>query len=56
MIGLCHVCEFARTVKTKSGSTLYLCERHKDEPIYPKYPSLPVLHCFGFRVRKESAN
>jgi hypothetical protein len=53
MTGLCAACSFARKLSTKSSSTIYLCERSKDEPRFPKYPSLPVLRCDGFRPLKQ---
>ena len=46
--GLCGACVFARPVTSAKGSTFWRCGRSDDDPRYPKYPRLPVLHCSGF--------
>jgi hypothetical protein len=45
--GLCARCAFRRDVVT-ANSRFVLCRRSFDDPAYPKYPRLPVVHCVGF--------
>jgi hypothetical protein len=54
-VGLCAECRFARIVRSDRGSTFYLCERSLTDPLFPKYPRLPVLTCSGYCARREEA-
>jgi hypothetical protein len=46
--GLCNSCKWQRLVRTTRGSVFSLCERHRSDPRYAKYPPIPVLACPGF--------
>ncbi len=46
--GLCADCVHVRVVRSGKGSTFFLCEMSKVDPVFPKYPRLPVLRCRGF--------
>ena len=48
--GLCGQCAWSREVETRRGSVFRLCVRHRTDPTFFKYPSLPVLRCRGFEV------
>jgi hypothetical protein len=37
-----------RVVDNTRGSSFSLCQRHKTDPRFPKYPRLPVVECRGF--------
>jgi hypothetical protein len=52
--GLCDSCRHQRIVKSGRGSTFSMCERHKTEPDFPKYPRLPVVECRGYEKRERS--
>ncbi|UPT73441.1 MAG: hypothetical protein M0D55_16450 [Elusimicrobiota bacterium] len=45
--GDCLGCAHAKTLKTKSGSAIFLCGRAETEPAYEKYPALPLRGCPG---------
>src|SRR4051794_18358058 len=49
-IGDCLGCAHARTLKTKSGSAIFLCGRAETEPSYARYPALPKRGCAGRAV------
>ncbi|MDD5302862.1 MAG: cysteine-rich CWC family protein [Elusimicrobia bacterium] len=42
-VGDCFACSHSKTLKTKSGSAMFLCGRAEDEPSYARYPALPLL-------------
>ena len=46
-IGDCLDCAHSKTLKTKSGSAIFLCGRSEKEPSYPRYPALPLSGCPG---------
>jgi hypothetical protein len=46
--GLCPDCRHVRAIHSERGSTFWLCERSRGEPIYPKYPPQPRVSCPGF--------
>jgi hypothetical protein len=46
--GLCESCRNARVLKAKQGSHFYLCRLSAVNPLFPKYPRLPVLRCAGY--------
>lgn len=46
--GLCSDCLHARRVTTAKGSLFLLCKRSMFDPIYLKYPRLPVIECEGY--------
>jgi hypothetical protein len=45
--GLCQRCVHRREVRTHRGSTFLLCQRSRFDPMFPRYPALPVLSCVG---------
>ena len=47
-VGLCASCGFMRRIISDRGSAFYLCERSASDPVYPKYPRLPVKACPGY--------
>jgi hypothetical protein len=47
-VGLCVTCLHHRVTGNRAGSRFYLCQRHKNDRRYPKYPPLPVIKCAGF--------
>lgn len=52
--GLCSDCLHARRVTTGKESVFLLCKRSAIDPIYPKYPRLPVVECGGYeKVPRE---
>lgn len=46
--GLCSSCLHAKSLKTKGGSTLYLCQVSAQDPSFPKFPRLPVRSCTAY--------
>jgi hypothetical protein len=46
--GLCAACVHARQIASARGSTFWLCQRSAEDPRFPKYPRLPMLHCAGY--------
>jgi hypothetical protein len=48
-VGLCASCVHARIVRTRTGSTFYLCELSAVDPAFDRYPRLPVVRCAGYR-------
>jgi hypothetical protein len=47
-IGLCETCQNVQVIRTRQGSTFYLCKLWEKDPRFPKYPRLPVLACEGY--------
>jgi hypothetical protein len=52
--GLCNLCLHQRVVGNTRGSSFSMCERHRTDPDYPKYPRLPVVECRGFEPAQKS--
>lgn len=52
--GLCAACVHMRAVRSARGSLFVLCKRSKDDPGFPRYPTLPVLGCRGYEPRSPS--
>jgi hypothetical protein len=50
--GLCATCVHQKIIRSGRGSTFSMCQRHKTEPAYPKYPRLPVTACPGYEQRR----
>jgi hypothetical protein len=46
-VGDCFGCSHSKTLKTKSGSAIFLCARAEKEPAYTRYPTLPLRGCPG---------
>ena len=49
--GLCDSCRHQRLIRTGRGSVFSMCERSKREPVYDKYPRVPVVACPGYERR-----
>jgi hypothetical protein len=50
---LCETCTWMREVLTPLGSRFLLCQLSKKDPVYPKYPSQPVVKCNGYQKRDQ---
>jgi hypothetical protein len=50
-VGLCLDCRHARRIESARGSVFYLCQRFATDPIFPKYPRLPVIECRGYELK-----
>ena len=49
--GLCTRCIHARTVMSARSKYFSLCTLSESDPLFPKYPKLPVVSCAGFTVQ-----
>jgi hypothetical protein len=47
-VGLCAMCENARVLENRRGSTFWRCALSDVDTRFPRYPRLPVLRCAGF--------
>lgn len=47
-IGLCASCRNVRIIPSDRGPIYYLCRLSATNPVFPKYPRLPVLTCTGY--------
>jgi hypothetical protein len=54
--GLCADCVHARRVESNHGSIFLLCELSRSDPLFTKYPRLPVLSCPGYQRNREPAD
>jgi hypothetical protein len=50
-VGLCADCLYAQQIESVRGSMFYLCERSASDQRFQKYPCLPVIQCFGYRIK-----
>jgi hypothetical protein len=48
LVGLCESCSHAETVNNRRGSRFWLCGLSRTEPLFARYPRLPVLRCGGY--------
>ncbi len=55
-VGLCAKCVHGRRIRTKRGSEFWYCKASQVDSRFPKYPRLPVLHCSGYEVARNSAD
>lgn len=55
-IGLCGNCIYHSLVQNKRGGDFHLCKYSKKDPMFPKYPKIPVIHCNGFVVNNDEQN
>lgn len=46
--GLCGSCRNARVLENRAGSRFWLCGLAREDPRFPRYPTLPVLECPGY--------
>jgi hypothetical protein len=49
MVGLCASCAWLKRVPSARDRVYYLCGMSLTDQRFPKYPTLPVLACPGFR-------
>jgi hypothetical protein len=47
-VGLCETCGHRKLIRSNRGSVFTMCLRGLTDPLFPKYPRLPVLVCRGF--------
>jgi hypothetical protein len=47
--GLCADCAHARGIESPRGSSFILCQLSFTDPLFTKYPRLPVLVCDGYK-------
>lgn len=47
-IGLCATCVHKQIVTSDRQSQFVRCSLSKTDPIFPKYPRLPVVECTGW--------
>ena len=47
-VGICSICRHARPVTSSREAEFWRCGRSASDPLYPKYPALPVLRCAGY--------
>jgi hypothetical protein len=52
-IGLCLDCRFSEVVVSGRGSRFYLCLKARNDPRFPRYPTLPVRYCEGYQPPQE---
>lgn len=53
--GLCGRCRNARITNAKNGSRFYLCRLSGVNPLFPRYPRIPVLRCAGYEALANAA-
>ena len=51
--GLCASCRYRRWVASGKGSRFLYCRRSETDPLFPKYPRLPVIRCRGYERGEE---
>jgi hypothetical protein len=49
--GLCARCSHSRVIESGRGSRFWMCQLHRVDESFAKYPRLPVLQCRGFEAR-----
>ncbi len=49
-IGLCFSCRYGNRIVSGKGSIFLQCQKHFENPRYPKYPEIPVVDCSGYEV------
>jgi hypothetical protein len=47
--GLCTTCAHVDLVRSSRGSTFVLCRLSAQDARFPRYPTLPVVQCSGYR-------
>jgi hypothetical protein len=50
MNNLCFSCHYWNPITSGKGSSYLQCQKHFEDPQYPKYPVLPVVACSGYKV------
>ena len=47
--GLCGTCQHSKRTETKRESVFYRCHLAQTNPVFAKYPPLPVVRCDGYQ-------
>lgn len=47
--GLCDTCINAKLIHTTRSSVFLMCQLHKIDDRFPKYPRTPIVECPGYR-------
>jgi len=47
--GLCNSCVHAHPIHSSKGSTFIRCDLSFTDSRFPRYPTLPVLRCDGYK-------
>jgi hypothetical protein len=50
-VGLCAACRHAVRQEGARGSSFWRCLRADEDPVYRRYPPLPVRQCKGYERR-----
>ena len=51
--GLCGHCRHAGRIVSSRGTLFYLCRLSFTDPMFPKYPPLPVVACAGYEPETD---
>jgi len=51
-VGLCEKCIHVRLIESDRGAIFYQCALSFTDSRFKKYPTLPVLRCGGYEVKK----
>jgi hypothetical protein len=54
-VGACSTCLHQKIIRSGRGSEFSMCLRHRTDPAYAKYPSIPVLRCPGHEPGPSAA-
>jgi hypothetical protein len=52
-VGLCEHCRHVRLIRSDRGAVLYFCELSATDSRFPKYPTLPVVRCAGYKQKRR---
>ena len=55
-VGLCASCRHAKRLSTKGRSVIYLCRLSASDPLFSKYPRLPVSACTGYTLMTRTGS
>jgi len=54
--GLCGGCLHCQVVRSGKGSVFFLCQRHREDARFAKYPRVPVFRCAGFEASSTAVS
>ena len=46
--GLCETCTHVQIITSSKGSSFVLCRLSEVDPVFRRYPTLPVIACPGY--------
>lgn len=46
---LCKDCKYKKEIRSKRGSTFWLCMKSREDANFPKYRGQPVVKCKGYQ-------